>query len=212
MVHHNRAYVDAAHADRLAARRRLPADAGELERLVLAASSGDTAAWSTLVQRFAMRLRTVVRGYRLTPQDAEDVVQTTWQRLLEQIDSVQQPRAIGAWLETTARRESLHVLRAKRRECPTDHEELALDPVAAVAEQRLVASDNGAALAQAVTSLTPQQRRLLAMLFADPAPSYDEISRTLGIPIGSIGPTRARMLTRLRRHPSVAGAIASHFD
>jgi RNA polymerase sigma factor (sigma-70 family) len=196
-----------AKADRLAARRRLPRDPGEVERLVIAASAGDTAAWSSLVNRFAARLRAVVRGHRLAAQDAEDVVQTTWLRLLEHIDRVREPFAVGAWLETTARRESLRVLRASQRERPTESERLDFEPVAPVAERRLVASDDRVALARAMTALAPRDRQLLSTLFADPAPSYEEISRTLGIPIGSIGPTRGRILARLRRDPALAWRV-----
>src|SRR3954470_9129169 len=126
MLHHNRHYVDAAQAERLAARRRPPAGPA---RLGGPASAGDTAAWSTLMGRFAARLRAVARGYRLAAQDAEDVVQTTWLRLVEHIDSVREPCAVGAWLEITARRESLRVLRTAGREHPTETEQLAPAPV-----------------------------------------------------------------------------------
>jgi RNA polymerase sigma factor (sigma-70 family) len=213
MLHHTRAYIDAAQAERLATHRRLPSDPGELEQLVMAASAGDTAAWSSLMSRFTARLRAVVRGYRLAAHDAEDVVQSTWLRLLEHIDRVREPLAVGAWLETTARHETLRVLRASERERPTDTERLAPDPVAAaVAERRLVASDDRAALVQALSGLPNRQRRLLVMLFAEPALSYEEISRTLGMPIGSIGPTRARILARLRRDPVLVIAIGDHLD
>jgi RNA polymerase sigma factor (sigma-70 family) len=210
MLYHARGYIDTAQADRLSARRWPPADAAELERLVRAASAGDSAAWSSLMQRFAARLRAVAWAHRLAAHDAEDVVQTTWLRLVEHIDGLREPVAVGAWLETTARRESLRVLLTARGERPTDCE--ALTPVAAVAEHRLVTSDNRAALATAMTRLPHRHRRLVAILFADPAPSYEEISRTLGMPIGSIGPTRARILARLRRDPVLVTAIGDHLD
>ena len=113
--------------------------------------------------------------------------------------------AVGAWLETTARRESLRALRTTQRQRPTDSEQLVVDtPVAPVDEQRLVATEERAAAARALTGLPHRQQRLLQMLCADPAPSYHEISLTLGMPIGSIGPTRARILARLRRNPGLA--------
>jgi RNA polymerase sigma factor (sigma-70 family) len=212
MLHHNGDFVQSVHAERLAARKRLPADAGELERLMLAASAGDSAAWSSLMGRFTARLRAVVRAHRLGGQDAEDVIQTTWVRLYENIGSVREPLALGAWLETTARRESVRVLRASRRERPADDEELATEHVPAIDEHRLVARQNRAALAQAITGLSSRQRHLLALLFAEPAPSYDEISRTLEMPVGSIGPTRARILERLRQDPRLVRAIGDRFD
>jgi RNA polymerase sigma factor (sigma-70 family) len=207
VLQHNRAFIDSTQAERLAARGPLSADAGGLERMVLAASEGDTAAWSSLMHRFTARLRAVVRAHRLAAKDVEDVVQTTWLRLLEHIDGLRDPCAIGAWLEATARRESLRVLRATQRECPTDSVPLAPEPVAAVAERRLVASHDRAALTQAIVGLPHRQRRLLVMLFADPPASYDAISRTLDMPVGSIGPTRARILDRLRGDPVLVAAV-----
>jgi RNA polymerase sigma factor (sigma-70 family) len=212
MLLHNGDFVQSVHAERLAARKRLPADAGELERLMLAASAGDSAAWSSLMGRFTARLRAVVRAHRLGGQDAEDVIQTTWIRLYENIGSVREPLALGAWLETTARRESLRLLRASRRERPANDDELAAEHVPAIDEHRLVAKQDRAALARAMTGLSARQRHLLALLFAEPAPSYDEISRTLEMPIGSIGPTRARILERLRQDPRLVRAIGDGVD
>jgi RNA polymerase sigma factor (sigma-70 family) len=212
MLNHNGDFVQSVHAERLAARKRLPADAGELERLMLAASAGDSAAWSSLMRRFTARLRAVVRSHRLPAHDVEDVIQNTWVRLYENIGSVREPLALGAWLETTARRESVRVLRVSQRERPSDDEQLVAGEVPALDEGRLVAKQDRAAVAQALTGLSPRQRHLLALLFADPAPSYDEISRTLEMPIGSIGPTRARILERLQRDPHLARAMADRFD
>ena len=205
--HHNRGYIDTLQADRRASgtQRRLPEGAGELDAVLLAAAGGDRAAWSVLLERFTARVRAVARQHRLGAHDVDDIVQTTWLRLLEHIDGVREPRAVGAWLETTARRESLRALRTAQRQRPTDSEQLVVDtPVAPVDEQRLVATEERAAVGRALTGLPHRQQRLLQMLCADPARSYHEISLTLGIPIGSIGPTRARILARLRRDPGLA--------
>src|SRR5215218_6556750 len=78
-----------------------------LEQIVRAAAAGDDHAWTLLQDRFTKRIRAVARGYRLAPQDVDDVAQTTWLRLLEHIGAVRDANAVGAWLETTARRESL---------------------------------------------------------------------------------------------------------
>jgi RNA polymerase sigma factor (sigma-70 family) len=209
--HHNRRYVDVLDADRRAAaaqKRRSPAGEDELHALVQAARTGNREAWQALLERFTPRVRAVARRYRPAAQDVEDVVQTTWMRLLEHIDSVREPGALGAWLETTARRESLRVLRAAQRERPTDDAQVGDAPVAPVAEQRLMTSDERVALGRALSGLPHHQRRLVAALFAEPAPSYAEISGTLGVPIGSIGPTRARILASLRRAPGLASAVA----
>ena len=175
----------------------------DAERVVLAASAGDRSAMSELVERFGARVRIVARLHRLGAHDVEDVVQTTWLRLLEHVGTIRDPNAVGAWLETTARRESLRILRAGRRERPTDRERWPDAAVSSVDEQRLWAAERRAALARALEQMTGRRRDLLQMLFADPAPSYAEISRALRIPIGSIGPSRARCLERLRGHQAL---------
>lgn len=177
----------------------------DLERVLIAASAGDRTALTELVERFATRVRNVARLHRLAADDVEDVMQTTWLRLLERVDTIRNPSAVGAWLETTARRESLRVLRARGRERLTD-DELVLDaPVPPVNDERLRAAELRAALGIALEHVTGRRRELLSMLLAEPTPSYAEISRALGLPIGSIGPTRARVLARLREHPQLRG-------
>jgi RNA polymerase sigma factor (sigma-70 family) len=180
--------------------RRRPSGAEELERLVMAASAGDRTAVSKLVERFTRRICLVARMHRLAAEDVEDVMQTTWLRLLEHADKIRDPAAVGAWLETTARRESLRLLRTSSRERPTDNELMLDAPVAPVDDERLQATERRVALAAALKQVSGHQRELLSMLFAEPAPSYSEISRRLGMPIGSIGPTRARCLARLRQN------------
>ena len=209
MLHHDPQFVESLAAERrtVAATRRPPADAAELERLVSAAAAGNGDAWTALVGRFAARLRSVARAHRLHAHDSEDVAQTTWLRLLEHIHDLRDARAVGAWLETTARRESLRKLEAGRRERPTEDEYMSCEPVAPVDELRLVESERHAALAAAVEQLPPRQQRLLGMLVEEREPSYQEISRVLDMPIGSIGPTRVRALARLRRDDRLAGVM-----
>jgi RNA polymerase sigma factor (sigma-70 family) len=210
MFHRNRGYIETLEAERrdTASRRRPPVGVTDLARVVRAASAGDAAAWSALLERFTARLRAVAHAHQLSAHDAEDVAQTTWLRLLEHIDAVKEPDAIGAWLETTARRESLRVIRSARRERPVDDSELPAETVDPVAERRLAAADDGAALARALKRLPVQQQRTLAALFAEPPRSYEELSRTLSMPIGSLGPTRARGLARLRRDHDLLAAVA----
>jgi RNA polymerase sigma factor (sigma-70 family) len=212
MLHHDRHFTDSVVAERraAAARRRVPADPGELERVVTAAAQGSGGAWSALVERFSARLRRVVRTYRLPAHDAEDVLQTTWLLLLEHIDNVREPRAVGTWLETTARRESLRALTAQRRERPTDEELLAHESAEPVDEARLVAADRRSALRSALQDLSPRQQQLVAMLLSESEPSYAEISRALRMPIGSIGPTRERSLARLRANGDLVSAVGRH--
>jgi RNA polymerase sigma factor (sigma-70 family) len=209
MLHHDRHYVAAVDAERQAraARRRLPADAGELEEIVLAAAGGDAAGWSALVERFTARIRRVARLHRLPPADVDDVIQATWLRLLEHIDSVREPAAVGAWLDTTARRESLRVIGMARRELPTDAP-LRVDEVAEQdAEREAVEGERRAALSAGIARLSGPQERVMRALLAHPTHSYAELSRTLDTPIGSIGPTRARSLARLRRDAALMSVV-----
>jgi RNA polymerase sigma factor (sigma-70 family) len=188
-------------------RRGPPADPGELERVVLAAAGGDVAAWRTLVERFTARIRAVARRHGLRPQDADDVVQTTWLRLLEHLDGVREPGAVVAWLATTARRESLHVLAKSGRERPTDDALLPEEAYAPEPAQGLIATERRSAVRAALDALPERQRALLHALFVEPEPSYVDIAAVLGIPIGSIGPTRGRSLDRLRRDRGLRAVV-----
>lgn len=204
MLHHSPAYVHAVEADRLeqATRRR---DSDELERIVPAAAAHDDDAWVALVKRFAARVFAVARAHRLDAEDAEDVMQTTWLRLLEHIDSVRTPAAVGAWLETTARRESLRMI-TRPRELPVDD---AATPEPAVCPDpgaELFAEELRRELDRALERLPGRQKALIRMMTSEAEPTYTELSDTLGMPIGSIGPTRARTLERLRGDPALAAA------
>lgn len=178
-----------------------------LGRVVCDAAAGDQRAWTALHDRYGARVRAVARGYRLTAQDVDDVAQTTWLRLVEHIGSLREASAIGSWLETTARRESLKVLRGTQRERPTEDEMLLDTPAEPIAEHRLVSAERRHALDAALGQLPSHQRRLVLAMTAEPVPSYTEISESLNMPIGSIGPTRARTLARLRRDPDLVSVI-----
>jgi RNA polymerase sigma factor (sigma-70 family) len=188
--------------------RALPgAHEDALDQVVAAAATGDEDAWALLRERYAMRVRTVARLHRLAPHDVDDVAQTTWLRLLENIGKLRDANAVGAWLETTARRESLAVLRRCKRERPTEDAFFANQPSEPVAEGRLVAAEQRTALTSSLQQLPRHQQRLLVAMLAEPAPSYTEIAASLKMPIGSIGPTRARSLARLRRDRRLARTV-----
>ena len=204
MLHHDRAFLESVQADRRAdGRRGGQADTGDLERMLQAAAGGDGAAWAAIVERFSSLVRSVGRRHRLPAQDVDDIAQTTWLRLFEHVERVREPNALGGWLVTTARHESLRVLARGARDVPC---ELELpdtgcaedsDPEPRDAEWRSVIAD-------AIARLPERHRALMAMLLEEPAPSYADISATLGMPIGSIGPTRARCMERLSRDPALA--------
>jgi RNA polymerase sigma factor (sigma-70 family) len=200
-LHHNPGHLRAVGDDwqQTAARQRPLASASELEQTMAAAASHSPWAWSALVERFGARVRGVARRYGLGAHDVDDVAQATWLRLYERIRDVREPEAVGGWLETTARRESLRVLRSGSREQLIEGEIVGLEPDEPVNERRLVAAERDAALRRSVEELPGRQREVLAMMLSEPSLEYAEISRSLGIPHGSIGPTRQRGLARLRQ-------------
>jgi len=176
-------------------------EAERVAGLVAAAASGDDGAWSRLVDHFAGLVWSVIRGYRMSVADSADVSQTTWMRLAEHIHKVREPERIGAWLATTAGRECLRLIRQNQRAVPSDDVFLTEVPDAdpAVApEHRILALERDGELWEAFSELPGKAQVLLRLLFADPPPSYEEISAATGMPIGSIGPTRGRYLAQLR--------------
>jgi RNA polymerase sigma factor (sigma-70 family) len=174
----------------------------EPSQLVARASSGDRAAWGTLVDRYGGLVWAVARRYGLSPQDAAEVSQVVWLRLVQHLGALRQPERLGAWLATTARREALRVGKARAREVP-----LAGEPgpgwpelLDAAPGAGLLAAEREAGLWRAFGSLPGRCQRLLRVLVADPPLGDAEVARVLGIPAGSVGPTRARCLDCLRRH------------
>jgi len=174
--------------------------ARDLTRLVEAAAGGDQESWNALVDRFAATVWAVARAHRLSASDAADVSQTTWLRLLENLSRIQHPERLGAWLATTARRESLRVLELASRQRPTgdDLERLSGLVDAQPLDSDLSAREREALVTELFQRLPGRQQELLRLLVNTEA-SYREVSAALNMPIGSIGPTRARALERLRR-------------
>ena len=166
--------------------------------LVRRATAGDRGALDALVAEFEGLLWAIARGHRLSHADAADVAQTAWLRLLQNLHRLEDPSRVGAWLATTARRECLRKLRASAREIPDDEPP---EPVSESADidQPLLEAERDATLWAAFGRLPTRDQALLRMLVVDPQPSYEEIGAALDMPIGSIGPTRARALERLRR-------------
>jgi RNA polymerase sigma factor (sigma-70 family) len=169
--------------------------------LVKAASVGDMPAWEGLVERFAGLVWGIARSHRLGDADAADVSQTVWLRLVEHLPELREPAAVGGWLATTTRHESLRVLRRSGRETPADDlpaltESPDTDPTP---EELVVRTESNAALWQALETLSVRCRTLLRALATWPDANYAEVSAALDMPIGSIGPTRARCLVHLRR-------------
>jgi RNA polymerase sigma factor (sigma-70 family) len=188
-----------------------PAD--DLAELVGKAVGGDQAAWNEIVGRFGARVWAICRIYRLRPADAADVFQQTWLRVLQNLQSLRDPASLGAWIGTTCRHEALAALRRAKRVEPVGDMRL-LDLVADPddsPELPIVRADRNAELWQAFQRLGRRCQDVLRVLVVeadDGRPSYELASAALGIPIGSLGPTRGRCLDQLRRFltEGIAGA------
>jgi RNA polymerase sigma factor (sigma-70 family) len=177
--------------------------------LVTRARNGDKRAWEMLVERYAPLIWSICRRYRLDA-DAEDLGQFVWLQLVDQLDRIRDPAALPGWLATVTRRECLRLLGAARGPLADGHvmdAEVVPDEQARTAEEELLAAERHAALREAFGDLPPRGQRLILLLIEDPPVPYAEISARLGIPIGSIGPTRRRCLDKLRRHPAIAALI-----
>jgi RNA polymerase sigma factor (sigma-70 family) len=173
--------------------------------LVTRAANSDNDAWNEIIERYAPLVWSICTRYRLRNPDIEDVGQTVWLLLVEQLGKLREPAALPGWLATTTQRECLRVLTAARKtEDAVTLDDTVLVVDAAVIEQEILAAERNAALRAALGELPPRCRQLLTMLISDPPRPYTEISATLQIPMGSIGPQRSRCLERLRRSSALA--------
>lgn len=175
--------------------------------LVARANGGDERAWNAIVDRYAALVWSICRSYRLSDADAADVSQTVWLRAVEHLPALREPAALPGWLATTTRRECI---RAVTRPGPQPERsveaawvEAPSDPDVTSPDAVVVSAQLGEALRAAVRELPAQCQRLLELLIAEQPQSYAAVSCVLGIPIGSIGPTRARCLARLRANPAL---------
>ena len=172
----------------------------DVAALVRRAGAGDMVAWERLVEQYARLIWSITGEFKLVESDAADVAQTTWLRLLEHINRIQHPERVGSWLASTARHECLRCVAARKRIVLSQDEDELVDTAASVPEvdERLLADERAQTVRDAMSHLPRRSQRLLELLMADPPTSYTEISDELGIPVGSIGPTRGRCLARLR--------------
>lgn len=170
------------------------------ETLVSRCQLREEDAWTELVRRYGPLVRMIASSFGLRRADVEDVAQQTWIRVYEGIRSVREPDRVRAWIVTVARREALrHLNRRASGELPIgDQDYFDLPDQAACPEEHVVLGAELDAALAVVAKLPEAQRRLLVLLFGAQSVSYDEISARLGIPRGSIGPTRARLLRQLQ--------------
>jgi RNA polymerase sigma factor (sigma-70 family) len=175
-------------------------DTTEVAGLVRGAAAGDRRSWERLVDQFARLIWSITADFKLAESDAADVAQTTWLRLLEHIDRIQYPDRVGSWLAATARNECLRSLAARKRVVLAQDDEVLTGAVAAgpAVDERILADERDQVVRDALSRLPGRSQRLLELLMADPPTSYAEISSEMGLPVGSIGPTRGRCLAQLR--------------
>jgi RNA polymerase sigma factor (sigma-70 family) len=176
------------------------------EALVLACRRGDALAWEALIQRYQRLIYAIPRRSGLNDDQVADVFQHVFATLIENLDSIQQPARVGAWLATTARRESWRLGRHESgatRSVDDDQDDRvagALPDTTLLPDELMLRLEMQHQMRVAVAALDERCRRLLTLLFyrSDP-PAYAEIATALSLPEGSIGPTRARCLKKLRR-------------
>jgi RNA polymerase sigma factor (sigma-70 family) len=181
----------------------------DLADTVRAAAGGDSQAWTRLVDQFGGLVSYVVTEFRLSAAQRDDVVAETWLRLVEHISALREPSRVGAWLATTARREAIAVARDVARVRPVEAADETPDLLTPSPEDVVIGKERRAAVRAALRLLPERQRRILELLSLDPAPSYEDVGVILQVPVGSIGPTRARALRRLRTLLEETESLAS---
>jgi RNA polymerase sigma factor (sigma-70 family) len=169
------------------------------------ATRGAEPAWTEIVRRYTPLVVGVCRRCRVFGVDAEDVAGTVWLRLVGARAGIRQPEALPGWLVTTTRRACVAVLRDKHRQVPSAFD--VLDETEPGVDVSVLVNERRDAVRSAFRRLPERDRELLAMLFSDPPIPYADISTTLGMPIGAIGPTRQRCLARVRRTAPIAALL-----
>jgi RNA polymerase sigma factor (sigma-70 family) len=171
---------------------RSPAD------MVAQARDGDEQAWNDLVARYLGMVHAICRGYHLTGDDAADVNQVVWLRLVEHLGRIRAPDAVGGWIAATARNECLRVLRAPDRRLAVD-DHGGLDGPDTGIDAGLLVYERDRALLGAFARLDHRCQRVLRLLMAEPRPSDTEIAAALDLPVGAVRSAQGRCLDELRR-------------
>jgi RNA polymerase sigma factor (sigma-70 family) len=168
----------------------------------------DESVWRDMSDQYESLLRWIARQCRLSAEDTDDVVQVTWLHCLQHINQLTDPCRLGGWLATICRRECIRLVTKSRREIPLSEPDLARliddDCVDRDPSVEVVVHDQNNRLYSAISALPERQKRLLVELLRQGDLSYLDLSRRLGLPVGSIGPTRQRAVTRLRLDPRLA--------
>ncbi len=188
-------------------------ETSSLAPLIAGAKRGDQRCWNELIERFTPLVGQIARSFRLSHHDVQDVGQFVWLRLFEHLDKIREPLALPGWVSTVARNEALRVAKAGRRSDPMDphdpgnHAKLGRQPAQIAPEDALLAAERQQLVRDGLAELTPEHGEFLVLLHSEVP--YTEISRRLGMPTGSIGPTRARCLRKLRATAAMQTLLAA---
>ena len=170
---------------------------------VRAAAAGDVHAWERLVDRYSDLLWSICRSHRLDRDDAADVVQVTWLRLLDNLDRIRDPQRLAGWLATTCRRECQALQRRSHLSVTVPEESMErLLGRGTPADEPVLTAVQHALLWEAFRQLSEWCQRVLRALIVEPEdgpPSYRLVAAELKTRPGSLGPTRARCLSQLRK-------------
>jgi RNA polymerase sigma factor (sigma-70 family) len=188
-------------------------EAYEVTELVQRSSSGDHDALGILMHRYGRLVITAARRGGVSAIEAEDVAQETWLSFLVHAADIRDPARLASWLWTTSGRFAMRRSRCARRTVPTPDvdpgDRRGADDVEDLAARGALADERRAAVRDAIGSVPVSQRELLDLLLAEESPCYRDISLATGRPIGSIGPTRRRLLDKLRTHPRLVALYAA---
>jgi len=188
----------------------------DLTELVTGARAGCPTCWREIVDRFDDRLQRQARAKGADRPTAADAVQQTWLAAVMNIEALRNAGALGGWLHSILHRECLkmlslrsretpHVNETKLNECMSDCRTIMMRTEPQSPEEQVLSKEQRMLVHRAIRRLSRRDRDLLMLLVAEPRLPYTEISRRLGMAIGSIGPTRARCLDRLRAELTALG-------
>lgn len=186
----------------------------DVAAVIAAALDGSQDAWDRLVDRYASLVAAVVVAHRLFGADGQDVAQIVWLRMVERLGELREPRALPKWLMVTTRNECCRALRARQRIRPFDplDEEFPGPLDLATPEELVLEDERWQTVVAALAELSDRQRTVLRMFAENPDISYAEVSGRLGMPVGSIGPTRIRAAQKLRASPAVSALFGARPD
>lgn len=178
-------------------------------RLVARCIEGDAKAWEALVRRHERLVYAIGRSYRLSDDDLADVFQEVFTALHKGLPRMRDGRTLVRWLSSTSERITRTTALSRRKATAREeHDPTRLNRITDGTEEigtDLERLESQHRMRLALSGLSERCKRLIhALYYEDPTPAYSELSQRLGVPIGSLGPTRARCMERLRGHYETA--------